>query len=175
MYNGSYGADDIPYWVVDDDYLFEPTDEDLIKIFGPKYSNDLGDSPMIGNTRKNISFEVGRSLNCKDALDINNNQMFLGWLGISPFYWEDLYFSFRDSGNFTSIEFEIENYDEMKPDRISRIDHYIEKAEKKFKSHMESILDRISKSIDAQFEDDQIEDRIISNEYKFDEKGNPLG
>ena len=174
MWEGEYGADDIPEWIIDDDFLFEPTHEELTKVFGPNYNSDLGDSPMIGNERNGIYFEVGRYLQCAKALEINNNEMFLGWLGISPFYWEDLYYTFRDSSSSTKIEFEIENEDEMSKERISRIDHYIEKAEKKFESHMDNVLGRIAKSIDSQYEDTEIQERIVANDYRFDEKGNPV-
>jgi hypothetical protein len=174
MLEGKYGAEDIPAWVIDDDFLFEPTHKELIKVFGPNYNNDLGDSPMIGNERNGIYFEVGKYLHCAKALEVNNKEMFLGWLGISPFYWEDLYYTFRDPSSSTKIEFEIENEDEMTKERISRIDHYIEKAEKKFGSHMNDVLERIDKSIDSQYEDTEIQERIAANDYMFDVKGNPV-
>jgi hypothetical protein len=174
MLEGKYGAEDIPGWVIDDDFLFEPTHKELAKVFGPNYNNDLGDSPMIGNGRNGIYFEVGKYLHCAKALEVNNKEMFLGWLGISPFYWEDLYYTFRDPSSSTKIEFEIENEDEMTKERISRIDHYIEKAEKKFGSHMDDVLERIDKSIDSQYEDTEIQERIAANDYMFDVKGNPV-
>lgn len=174
MYKGEFGAYDIPDWVIDDDYLFEPTHQELTDTFGPNYIEDLKDSPMIGNSREGITYETGIYLNCSKALDINNTEMFLGWLGISPFYWEDVYFEFRDTGSFTSIEFEIENYDELEPERIKRIEFYLERAEKKFQDHMKRILKRIESSIDAQYEDSEIIERIASNNYKFDKEGNPL-
>jgi hypothetical protein len=34
MLEGKYGAEDIPGWVIDDDFLFEPTHKELTKVFG---------------------------------------------------------------------------------------------------------------------------------------------
>ena len=179
MYRGEYGADDIPSWVIDDDYLFEPTHKEMEGVFGPNYNDDLNGRPMIGNERKGIYFvskdDRNYYLHCADALIINNENMFLGWLGIPPYFWETLYFSFRDGGTYTQIEFEIEDEDDLTSDELTALEKEIEKAEEKFEDHMSDILTRITNDIERQFEDqDEIEMRIESNEILFDEEGDPL-
>lgn len=61
MWEGNYGAYDIPEWAVDDDYLFEPIHDEMVEVFGPDYNDDLGQNPMIANDRKEISF-VGKPI-----------------------------------------------------------------------------------------------------------------
>src|SRR5574343_315630 len=92
MYDGKYGASDIPEWVIDDDYLFEPSEQELLNVFGANYHEYLGDSPMIANSRENISY-ISKSdqnyyLNCADDLDITHEEMFLGWLKFSPHFFD---------------------------------------------------------------------------------------
>jgi hypothetical protein len=177
MWEGEYGADDIPEWVVDDDYLFEPTHDEMIKVFGPDYNDDLSGNPMIGNTRENIYYNSkdDRSyyLHCKKAIDINDKEMFLGFLGFSPYYWDRINYYFVDQGTYTAIEFEIDE-DELDEFSINDIKKQIEKAEEKFESHMSSVLDRITSSINYEYEDSAIIDRIESNDILFDKEGNPL-
>jgi hypothetical protein len=133
---------------------------------------------MIGNAGKDISY-ISKSdqnyyLHCKNALDVNNKEMFLGFLGIPPYFWDDVHYYFNDSGTYTKIEFEIENEDDLDEYQIKMLNEYIEKAEKIFEDHMSSVLTRITNDIDAQFEDPQIEERIESNDIKFDSEGNPI-
>lgn len=68
---GQYGGDDVS-WVVDDDALFEPSDEEMQKIFGEDYFGSNGSKFMISNDRDDISF-VGKQdsnyyLHCSKAL-----------------------------------------------------------------------------------------------------------
>lgn len=176
MWEGNYGAYYISEWVVDDDYLLEPTHDEMVEVFGPGYNEDLGQNPMIANDRKEISF-VGKGdqnyyLHCADAININNDEMFLGWLGIPPFFWDELIPRFYDPGKYTKIEIEIEDPDQYNQDQQTMLDRYIEGAEKKWESHMSHVLDRITRDIESQYEDDEIEERIESNDITFDSEGN---
>jgi hypothetical protein len=175
MWEGDYGAYDIPKWVVDDDYLFEPLHSEMEEVFGSGYNDDLGGIPMIGNDRKKISFvskeDQNYYLHCAKAIDINNQEMFLGWLGIPPFFWNDLVPSFYDSGTYTKIEIEVEDTDQYNERQQKLLDEYLESAEKKWELHMGNVLDRITRDIEAQYEDAEIEERIESNEILFDEEG----
>lgn len=175
MWQGGYGAYDIPGWVVDDDYLFEPLHSEMEEVFGSGYNDDLGGIPMIGNDRKEISFvskaDQNYYLHCARAIDINNQEMFLGWLGIPPFFWNDLVPRFYDIGTYTKIEIEAEDPDQYNERQQKLLDDYLESAEKKWRLHMENVLDRITRNIEAQYEDAEIEERIESNEILFDEEG----
>jgi len=176
MWEGNYGAYYIPEWAVDDDYLFEPTHDEMVEVFGPDYNDDLGQNPMIANDRKEISF-VGKDdpnyyFHCANAINITNDEMFLGWLGIPPFFCDGLIPRFYDSGTYTKIEIEIEDPDQYNQDQQTMLDRYIEGAGKKWESHMSHILDGITRDIESQYEDEGIEERIESNDITFDSEGN---
>jgi hypothetical protein len=175
MWQGDYGAYHIGEWVVDDDYLLEPLHSEMEEVFGPGYNDDLGGIPMIGNDRKEIYFvskeDQNYYLHCAKAIDINNQEMFLGWLGIPPFFWNDLVPRFYDTGTYTKIEIEVEDTDQYNERQQKLLDDYLESAKKKWELHMENVLDRITREIKAQYEDAEIEERIKSNEILFDEEG----
>lgn len=180
-YEGGYGADDIPYWVVDDDSLFEPSEKEMTDLFGNDYYHANGDRFMIANTRKNISF-VSKSdpnyyLSCSDALDITNDNLFYRWLGIPIKYAKDLYYSFNEGrSSNTTIILELDGYetdifgDEGAPESFWIM---LDNAKSKFDKHIDSVLTRITNDIESQFEDDGIIETIESNEITFDEDGNP--
>lgn len=178
MWKGGYGAHDIPEWVIDDDYIFEPPHSELIEVFGPNYADDLGTNPMIANDREDISYiskdDRNYYLHCKKALNVTNDDMFLGWLGISPMFWQDVNYYFVDSGTYTGIEFEIENEDEIPEEERKVLDAELDKAETNFENHMSRVLSNITKSIEYEYEDASIEQRIESNNILFDKEGNPI-
>jgi|688.fasta_scaffold214539_2 hypothetical protein len=178
MWEGNYGSSDIPEWVVDDDYLFEPTHDEMVNIFGPGYNESLGENPMIGNTRKGISYvskdDGNYYLHCKEALDVNNEEMFLGFLGIPPRFWDELNYRFYDRRTYTEIEFEIENVDDLSQKAIDSLSKYMEEAEKNFEQHMSSVLSRITDSINDQYKDEEIIDRIDNERIEFNSEGDIL-
>ena len=132
MWEGRHGADDISSWVIDDDFIFEPTHDEMLDIFGPNYNDSLDGNPMIANDRDDISYiskeDQNYYLHCKKALNVTNDGMFFGFLGIPPYFWDDINYYFVDSGTYTKIEFEIENEDEMDSSQLSRLNSYLDKA-----------------------------------------------
>ena len=183
MYEGEYGAYDIPEWVVDDDSLFEPDHQEMANLFGDDYYEANGDSFMLENTRKNISFisknDPNYYLHCTDAMKITNDNLFLRWLGIPIKYEKYIYYSIDDVGrnSNTAIEFDIDNEVDLINDYgegvIDKLENYFEKASAKFEKHMDKILTRITKEINSQYDDDdQVIERIDINDIKFDEEGN---
>lgn len=179
MYDGKYGASNIPEWVIDDDYLFEPSEQELLNVFGANYHEDLEDSPMIANSRENIHY-ISKSdqnyyLHCADALDITHEEMFLGWLNFSPHFFDYISYSFRDQGTYTKIEFEIDDPDdELTIADKEEIYKCIEIAEKHFEIYMSEILDRITDAIEYEYEDESIINIIESNDITFTEDGEPI-
>ena len=177
--------DDLASWVVDDSSLFEPSDKEMTDLFGDNYYEANGNSFMIENdSPKSISF-VGKQdpnyyIHCSDSLKVTNDNLFLRWLGIPPKFHKYVYYTFRDgyTSSNTSIEFEIEDEDALVEKfgahGITSIEKHFERAEEKFKDHMDDVLNKISSEIDSQFEDEGIVDFIENNEYSFDEEGNPL-
>jgi hypothetical protein len=188
MYNGEYGADDIPSWVIDDCCILEPSHKELESIFGVNYNKDLNGVPMISNTRKNFHFiskdDRNYYLHCADSIDITNENMFLDWLGI-PFYFHASISSprFTDEGTYTKILLEHESYDlsfgarvEEWPTRERELfEKALDKAEETWEEHMSWVLDNITKSINYEYENnDAIIHRIEISEIKFDLEGNPV-
>lgn len=178
MWEGKHGSSDIPEWVIDDDYIFEPTHDEMVKIFGENYNDSLDGNPMIANDRKNISYvskdDQNYYLHCREALNITNDGMFFGFLGIPPYFWDELNYRFYDRGTYTEIEFEIENEDDLSKGDLDSLNKYMENAEKRFKDHMGNVLDRITRDINDQYEDESIKERIENDEILFDSEGNPL-
>jgi hypothetical protein len=171
-------------WVVDDSELFEPPHEEMAQLFGENYYEANGNQFVIENdSPKKISF-VGKQdqnhyLHCANAMEVSNSNLFLRWLGIPPKFFKYIYYAFIDTGRSnTIIDFQIDDHQEFDEKFGERgeviIGEYFEKAEKKFDSHMDYVLTKISSCIDAQYEDDAIIDHIESNEITFDEEGNPI-
>jgi hypothetical protein len=175
--------DDIASWVVDDSSLFEPSDKEMTDLFGDNYYEANGNSFMIENSSpKSISFagkqDPNYYIHCSDSLNVTNDNLFLRWIGIPPKFHKYIYYTFRDgyTSSNTSIEFEIDDEDSLVENLgaqgITSIEKHFERAEEKFKYHMNDVLDKISSEIDSQFEDGEIVDFIENNEYSFDEEGN---
>jgi hypothetical protein len=180
MYEEKYGAYDIAEWVVDDDYLFEPTHKELEEVFGSKYNNDLKDHPMIGNKRKEISYvakdDRNYYLHCAGALDVNHEEMFFAWLGFSLLFWYDTSYEFLDKGTYTTIEFEfLSDEEDFTPRQMELWEKASDAATHRWETHMSQVLDRITESIESEYSDERIEERIESNDILFDQEGNPLG
>jgi hypothetical protein len=179
MWEGKHGGYDIAEWVVDDDYLFEPTHKELEEVFGSKYNDDLKEHPMIGNNREDISYiakdDQNYYLHCAKALDVNHLEMFLSWLGFSLIFWYDTSYEFLDRGTYTEIEFEfLSDEDDFTPQQIELWEKEVIVATDRWKNHMSSVLDRITESIEDQYSDSGIEERIESNDILFDEEGNTV-
>lgn len=180
MYSGEYGGDYFGEDAVDDDNLFEPEESEMVELFGDNYYEANGNRFMIENTRKNISYigtqDPNYFINCKDALDVTNDNLFLRWLGIPSYFWPHTYYSFIDPnrGN-TRIEFEIDDLESMISEygveSEGMINSYFDKSEKKFENHVDRVLRRISSYIDAQYEDEGIIDSIDSYEIRFEDDG----
>jgi hypothetical protein len=178
MWEGKHGADHIPEWVIDDDYLFEPTHQEMEEVFGYDYATYLKGNPMIANDRENISYvskdDRNYYLHCAKALNVTKEGMFFGWLGIPTYFWDHIGYWFVDRGTYTTIDFDIEDDEDLDEETRKRLEVYLAKAQEKFKSHMDKTLDRITRDIDIQYEDGEIIDRIESNEILFDKEGNPI-
>lgn len=179
-----YEDNNIADWVVDDDSLFEPSQTEMSELFGDDYYSANGNKFMIENTSpKTISF-VGKQdqnyyLHCAKSIDVSNDNLFLRWLGIPPRFHNYVYYTFNDgySSQNTGIDFQIEDYNEFSEKFGEKgetvLAEFFEKAEKKFDSHIDNVLTRISSSIDEEFEDERIIEFIEGNDYSFDEDGTP--
>ena len=169
-------------WAVDDDSLFEPSDEEMTRLFGADYYEANGNRFMLENNGKDkISFigydDPNHHLQCKDAIEVSNENMFFRWLGIPAKYREHTYYTFVDVGSRnpdTSIEFELNGDEEEFIEEfgnMSEIEEVWEHSRKKFEDHIQWVLRRITASIEDQFTDEAIEDDIENDEDTFDEEG----
>jgi 3',5'-cyclic AMP phosphodiesterase CpdA len=172
-------------WAIDDSELFEPPHEEMAELFGENYYAGNGNEFMLENTKpKSISF-VGKQdqnhyLHCSKSIDVTNNNLFYRWLGIPARFHKYIYYTFGDgySRSNTGIDFQMDDHQEFDEkfgeNGETILAEYFEKAEKKFDSHMDYVLTKISSCIDSQYEDDAIIDHIESNEITFDGDGNPI-
>jgi hypothetical protein len=180
-----YEDSDICEWAIDDSELFEPPHEEMVQLFGENYYAGNGNEFMLDNIKpKSISF-VGKQdqnhyLHCSKSIDVTNNNLFYRWLGIPARFHKYIYYTFGDgySRSNTGIDFQIDDHqgfdEKFGTEGETILAEYFEKAEKKFDSHMDYVLTKISSCIDSQYEDDAIIDHIESNEITFDEDGNPI-
>ncbi len=157
-------------WVIDDCYLFEPKYEELHKLFGKEY--DDRQKPIIGNTRK-VYFDTDRNshLDADEGIIINDERMFLIWLGIPESMHEFVYFTIRDKGGRytdTIIEFEPNDWEHEFSDEENKI---LEDAADKFSDHMDNVLNNIKKSLEDYYSDENLMEQLDVNEYEYHEDG----
>ena len=157
-------------WAIDDCWLFEPSEQVMKETFGDQYLEDLGDDFLMKNLRKGISHKNG-NLNVTQALKINNHDMFKTWLGIPKIIQRYVNFSLIVSDEDPStLDFEIllPNYDP----RSLAIKGCSENAVKLFDTHMIYVEGKIINGIREYFNDDNLEQAILSSDrYEFLENG----
>ena len=164
-----YSDNDFELWAVEDCALFEPiqTELDLIG-----FESNNGNEFLIENTRKSIYFGTDRNsfLDCAEAMEETNNELFLKWLGIEGELAEkiesEIYTPNNRNAN-TTIEFS-EGYGcEFSKEDLT----VLENATKKFNNHIQSVLKRIEADIDYRFTDEAITEDILANDYEFLKSG----
>lgn len=178
-YSGGGNSTDFAEWAVDDDYLFEISQKEKDELFGEGAkaiaNSKYGDEPIIGNTRKNIYFDTDRNshLDASEAIEINNDGMFLTWLGIPKEMQDNVHFTIKSDGSRnadTIIEFEENDSDtEFTAEELS----ILEDAEQKFKDHMSDVLKSIEKSIDYRYSEEAIREDLENDvtSYTFLKSG----
>lgn len=163
LYNNSW----INEWVIDDCYLFEPKHDELIALFGDRYKNMT--MPIIGNTRK-VYYSLGRNryIDAENGIIVNNEEMFLTWLGIPKELQNKLSFTIRYS-RYDGTIIEFMEYDEegWSEEEIIILDN----ARDKFYWHMDDVLKRIEEGIDYRYSDESITEELLANDYDFTEDG----
>lgn len=166
-----YNCNDYINWIIDDCYLFEPKNDELFKLFGVEYSKF--NNPIIGNSRKNIYFDLDRNrhIDASEAMIINNEKMFLSWLEIPENMHDKFYFLIKSTNSRypdTYISFEENECDYQFSDIELNI---LENANDKFSNHMENVLNNLENSFDYCFSDESLINEIEANDYQFTENG----
>jgi hypothetical protein len=101
--------------------------------------------------------------------------MFFSWLGFSLLFWYDTSYEFLDKDTYTTIEFEfLSDEEDFTPRQIELWEKESDAATHRWETHMSQVLDRITESIESEYSDERIEERIESNDILFDQEGNPL-
>ncbi len=162
-----YQFNEFGTWAIDDDYLLNPTQDDIDNTFTKEEIASLKDCILIGNSRESLYFSTDRNyyLDCAKAMTIENRDLFFKWLGIS----QDLVDDFRiytPSGrnSDTTIEFYFES-NECDEDEITK------NATDKFDNYIQNCLKSIESSIDYRYTDEAIREDIESNGTEFTEDG----
>ena len=163
----SYEAYD---WAIDDCALFEPSHAEMAELFGDDYYEKNNDNFVFKNHRKGLYYEGFGVIHIKEALEITNEEMFLGWLGFPKKYQKYITFEFYEN-HYTSTYLKIDNEFLESDPRYNYIKVLVKNAEEKFKNHLEEIESRIESSYDAYFSDEEMEIRISENEMEFYENG----
>lgn len=158
---------EIEYYIFDDCYLFEPKHEQLINLFSTEYSKLT--SPIIGNTRKNIYFN-DYYLKIEDAIQINNDKLFLLWLKIPLQLHDKVYYTFSSTRNGnTKINFvENDSTYQFTNDELN----ILENSSSIFNEHINQISNDIQNNIDFYFSDSNMIEQITENEVYFFKNGN---
>jgi hypothetical protein len=164
-----YRDSDIPYWVIDDCYLFEPKHDKLVSLFGEEYNKMT--EPMLGNTRKiYYSLDRDRYLNAEDGIIVNNEEMFLTWLRIPKYLQEKINYTIkteRGGNSDTIIEFYPYGEHELDDEEMQILDD----AYELFNDHMYDVLKRIEYEYDYFFTDENIVEELDAYDYDFTEDG----
>jgi hypothetical protein len=162
-----YGDSDIPHWVIDDCYLFEPKHDELVSLFGEEYNKMA--KPMLGNTQKvYFSLDRDRYLNCEDGIIVNNEEMFLTWLRIPKYLQEKISYTIKTEWGVntdTIIEFSEYGEHELDAEELEILDN----AYELFNDHMYDVLNRIETDYDYYFSDEYISEELY--DYDFTEDG----
>ena len=159
-------------WIVDCDYLFEPKHKEIVDLYkseGKEYKRALIDHNPL---KVYFSLDRDRYLDASEALTIDDDYMFLRWLGIPKNMVDNVYYTIGKSGHYspeTIIEFEENDSDIEFTDEQNEI---LDEAVEKFSDHVADVLNNIEKSYDYYFTEEAILEDIAANEYEFDEDGN---
>lgn len=175
-----YRDNDIVSWIVDDNYLLEPADNDLIRKFGKNFYEKLNkndkykDTPLVENLHpKNIYFDLeGRSqhLNFTESINVRDGDYFLRYLGIPKNMVNKLHFYFY-TGEYPNTEISFEPNDGDYESWTPYIEKRIEMARDKFDEYRDMIFARLKSSYEYYFTDEAIREDLIANEREFHEDG----
>lgn len=158
-----------PFQVVDDCYLFDPKDIDLRDTLKENYNRDI----LIKNNRKNIYFNIDRNwyLDCTDAMEIQNDVLFLKYLGIPEYLQEQIQYEIFTLNNNSSTEIDFElvasEYEFTKAEG-----EILQSAKDKFSDLINEILGRIKFQYEYEASEEFAREMIETEECIYDVNGN---
>ena len=158
-------------WIVNCDCLFEPKHKEIVELYkleGKEYKGTLIDHKPL---KVHFSFGV-KYLDASESLIINDEYMFLRWLGIPKGMIDNVFYTIETEGTRypdTIIEF-VENDSGI--EFTKEQNEILDKAVKKFSDHMTDVLNSLEESYEYYFTKEAILEDIQANEWEFDEDGN---
>lgn len=161
--NQLYEHNDFLNWCIDDCYLLEPPHKELEKLY-KKNKLEYKDL-LIKNNRKIYLDIYYKTIDISEAMEIQDNYLFLKWLGLNDRLINKVTFEIgKDTINIDS--------DCYKDCKLTKIEESkINLAVDKFENHCVNILYSIEKSYDYYFSDENIIEDLILNNYEFTEQG----
>lgn len=169
-------------WAIDDCSLLEPEHKEMSALFGEDYyERNLTPDGKYGqfvfkNNRKGILFDIESGwLNITEALEITNDKMFMIWLGVPEILHQ--YVTYEIHTVFGGRQTKLSLSHELGSDdpRAGVLDELFKKAEYKFSSHLEDILQRINDGTESYFDEDNVMNKIYESDYEFYEDGEISG
>ena len=151
--NSYYNRNDFWEWSKDDCALLEPPHKEMIELFGDDYK-----FPLIKNLRNGLRVYEGTADLSKGA-KITNIEHFLKWLGLD------------DKCNYSIVDANILLWLAEDKEPTEEEELLFEKAQTKFRNHLNSIFDRVQEGYDYRFTDEAIIEDIEENDCDFLEDG----
>lgn len=158
-----YNCDSFLNWCIDDCYLLEPPHKELEKLYKTLKieSKDI----LIKNNRKIYVDLYYNTIDISEAMEIQNNYIFLKWLGLNDRLISKITFEIgKDTINIDLDDYKDCNLTKIEEDKI-------DKAVEKFEQHCINIFNNINESYEYYHSDECIIDDLIINLYEFTENG----
>ena len=157
------GADD---FITSDQFLLEPAHVLLKQKFGKNPYEVMGVEPLIDFDADTLYYNVSnKTVNVEDSIQINDNEVFLQFLGISDDLIPEVYFTIKKDG----IDFEENDsqYEFTKSDlkQLSDATHIFDK-------YLNDLAQTIQDNHEYYYSDEMLKDHISSNNTQFDSEYN---
>lgn len=154
-----YCSNDFSLWAIDDCSLLEPPHDELHNLFGNDY-----DFPLIKNNRNvYFSLERNRYIDISNAMEIQDSNQFLKWLGLDKRLIDKIDYSIGSD----TISF----HNQSNNDFTNNQEEKLKLAVEKFENHCEDILNRLEQDIEYRYSDECIIEDLLDNNYYFRENG----
>jgi hypothetical protein len=171
---------DALHWALDDCSLWEPPHDEMVAVLGSDYyDRNLTPNGQYGqfvfaNRRNPLRADLdSRYLKFGKSLEITNGSMFLTWLGIPSELQKQVEWEIDDTGAYRSELVLTLEVDESDPQKDAKIE-ILRAGYNKFKNHVDKCIDRIETGFEEYFSDENVAERLRSNETEFTSTGNPV-
>lgn len=158
-----YRYNDFFDWIIDDCCLLEPPHKELKQLY--KKLKIEPKEILIKNNRKVYFDFYDKYINISEAMEIQDNYIFLKWLGLNDRLINKITFEIGKD----TINIDLDYYKDCNLTKIE--EDKIQKAVEKFEDHCKDILNSLEESYNYCFTDEFITDELINLDYDFKENG----